>query len=111
MEWVHCHIARRPVPPHEGVVGIPAPLSAIVMKLLAKTPEERYQTAAGVEADLQRCLTEWQSLGSIAPFPLGAPDIPDRLQIAEKLYGPEREIDTWLSTFGQPLIARATLLA
>jgi hypothetical protein len=53
MEWVHCHIARQPVPPNEQVAGIPGPLSAIVMKLLAKTAEERYQTAAGVEADLR----------------------------------------------------------
>ena len=56
MEWVHCHIARQPAPPDERVAGVPAPLSAIVMKLLAKTAEERYQTAAGVEADLRRCL-------------------------------------------------------
>src|ERR1700716_2420425 len=56
MEWVHCHIARQPVPPDERVAGIQRPLSAIVMKLLAKTAEERYQTAAGVEADLRRGL-------------------------------------------------------
>src|SRR4029077_19910029 len=56
MEWIHCHIARKPVPPDERVAGIPGPLSAIVMKLLAKTTEERYQTATGVEADLRRCL-------------------------------------------------------
>ena len=61
MEWVHCHIARQPVPPNERVAGVPGPLSAIVMKLLAKTAEERYQTAAGVEADLRRCLAEWES--------------------------------------------------
>src|SRR6266446_438896 len=54
LEWVHCHIARQPPPPTERVPGIPAPLAAIVMKLLAKTAEERYQTAVGVEADLQR---------------------------------------------------------
>jgi PAS domain S-box-containing protein len=56
MEWVHCHIARKPVPPAERANVIPASVSAIVMKLLAKTAEERYQTAAGVEADLRRCL-------------------------------------------------------
>ena len=54
MEWIHCHIARRPMPPRERVKGIPEPVSAIVMKLLAKTAEDRYQTAAGVEADLRR---------------------------------------------------------
>ena len=93
MEWVHCHIARQPVPPDERAAGIPGPLSAIVMKLLAKTAEERYQTAAGVEADLRRCLAEWESLGRIDPFPLGAQDVSDRLLIPEKLYGREREID------------------
>src|SRR5712672_1893793 len=71
MEWVHCHIARQPVPPNEQVAGVPGLLSAIVMKLLAKTAEERYQTAAGVEADLRRCLAEWESHGRIDPFSLG----------------------------------------
>src|SRR5258705_4491185 len=61
MEWVHCHIARQPVPPGERLTDVPAPISAIILKLLAKTPEERYQTAAGVEADLHRCLAEWGS--------------------------------------------------
>jgi serine/threonine protein kinase len=63
MEWVHCHIARQPMPPNERVAGIPGMLSAIVMKLLAKTAEVRYQTAAGVEADVKRCLAEWESHG------------------------------------------------
>ena len=61
MEWVHCHIARQPMQPDERVAGVPEPLSAIVMKLLAKTGEERYQTAAGVEADLRRCLADLES--------------------------------------------------
>src|SRR2546422_10638680 len=59
MEWVHCHIARKPVPPSERLKDVPAPVSAIITKLLAKTAEERYQTAAGVESDLRRCLAEW----------------------------------------------------
>src|SRR3954447_20084454 len=75
IEWVHCHIARQPLPPNERVAGIPGPLSSIVMKLLAKTAEDRYQTAAGVKADLRRCLAEWESHGRIEPFPLGADDI------------------------------------
>src|SRR5206468_7918684 len=56
LEWIHCHIARQPLAPSERMSTVPAQLSAIVMKLLAKTAEERYQTAAGVEADLRRCL-------------------------------------------------------
>src|SRR5262249_56293057 len=51
MEWVHCHIARKPAPPSERVKNVPPAVSAIIMKLLAKTAEERYQMAAGVESD------------------------------------------------------------
>jgi PAS domain S-box-containing protein len=100
MEWVHCHIARKPVAPDRRVAGIPAPLSDIVMKLLAKRAEERYQTAAGVERDLQRCLAEWER-GSLAGFPLGEQDAPDRLLIPEKLYGREREVETLLASFNR----------
>ena len=87
MEWVHCHIARKPVPPGERLESVPAPVSAIIMKLLAKTPEDRYQTAGGVERDLRRCLAEWEARRRIDDFPLGQQDTPDRLLIPEKLYG------------------------
>jgi serine/threonine protein kinase len=86
MEWVHCHIARQPVAPDQYAKEIPAPLSAIVMKLLAKTAEERYQTAAGVAGDLRRCLTQWEAHCRIDLFQLGAHDVFDRLLIPEKLY-------------------------
>jgi PAS domain S-box-containing protein len=99
MEWVHCHIARQPVSPSERIASVPGPLSAIVMKLLAKTAEERYQTAAGVEVDLRRCLAAWESCGRIDRFELGTHDTPDRLLIPEKLYGREREIKTLLASF------------
>src|SRR6202011_3271346 len=108
MEWVHSHIARQPVPPDERVAGVPGPLSAIVMKLLAKIAEERYQTAAGVEADLRRGLAEWESHGRIDPFPLGAYDTSDRLLIPEKLYGREREIDALIASFDR-VVANGTL--
>src|SRR5262249_7729361 len=74
MEWVHCHIARKPVPPGERLKNVPAPVSAIIMKLLAKTAEERYQTAAGVESDLRRCLAEWETQCCFDEFPLGEHD-------------------------------------
>src|SRR3979409_2672722 len=108
MEWVHCHIARKPAPPNERVAGVPGPLSAIVMKLLAKTAEERYQTAAGVEADLRRGVAEWETHGRIDPFLLGAHDGSDRLLIPEQLYGREREIDTLLASFDR-VVAKGTL--
>jgi serine/threonine protein kinase len=99
LEWVHCHIARQPVPLSERRRDVPAPLSAIIMKLLAKTPEERYQTVSGLEHDLRRCLAAWEAQGAMEDFPLGKHDTPDRLLIPEKLYGREREIETLLAAF------------
>jgi PAS domain S-box-containing protein len=99
MEWVHCHIARRPEPPHERLKHICAPISAIIMKLLAKTAEERYQTAAGLVSDLRRCLVDWATRGRVDEFPLCEHDAPDRLLIPEKLYGRTCEIATLLAAF------------
>jgi PAS domain S-box-containing protein len=99
MGWVHCHIARQPEPPAKRVEHIPEKVSGIIMKLLAKTAEERYQTAAGAESDLRRCLSQWEGRGWIDDFPLGEGDTPDRLLIPEKLYGRAREIDTLLACF------------
>src|ERR1700742_2768343 len=99
MDWVHCHIARKPVPPSERLENVPAPVSAIIMKLLAKTAEERYQTAAGVASDLRRCLAQWEAQDYIDEFPLGREDTPDRLRMPEKLYGRARELDTLLGGF------------
>ena len=99
MEWVHCHIARKPVPPNARLDSVPDLLSAIVMKLLAKTAEERYQTAGGVERDLRRCLSELETRGRIDEFPLAERDVPDRLVIPEKLYGRSREIATLVGSF------------
>src|SRR6201987_30804 len=99
IEWVHCHIARQPPPPSERTERIPESISAIVLKLLAKTAEERYQTAAGLEADLRKCLTEWESVGHIKSFTLGRQDVPDRLLIPEKLYGRDSACQTLLAAF------------
>jgi PAS domain S-box-containing protein len=106
LEWVHCHIARQPVAPADRR-AVPEPLSAITMKLLAKNAEERYQTATGLEADLRRCLSGWQSHGRIDPFPLGTDDSSDRLSIHEKLYGREREVEALLAAFDR-VVAQGT---
>ena len=110
MGWVHCHIARQPAPPDERVAGIPGPISAIVMKLLAKNAEERYQTAAGVAVDLRKCLADWESHRSIMPFPLGADDVSDRLMAPERLYGREHEIEALLRAFDRVVTNGATEL-
>ncbi len=99
MEWVHCHLAKLPVPPAERLKDIPGAVSAIVMKLLAKRAEDRYQTATGLEGDLRNCQTEWAAQRPIGDFPLGERDIPDRLVIPEKLYGRRREVETLLASF------------
>ncbi len=100
MEWIHCHIARQPTPLAQRAI-VPGPLSDIIMKLLAKPAEERYQTALGLEADLRRCLADWELRGRIAPFPIGAHDASDRLVISEKLYGREPEICVMLAAFNR----------
>jgi PAS domain S-box-containing protein len=107
MEWVHCHIARKPVPPSVRVETIPAVVSHIVMKLLAKTAEERYQTAAGVGHDLQQCLADWQRERRVDEFPLNEHDAPDRLLIPEKLYGREHEVDALLAAFDRVVASGA----
>ena len=107
MEWIHCHIARVPIPPADRSAAGGAQLSSIVMKLLAKNAEDRYQTASGLEADLQRCLKAWESRRSIDTFSLGAHDGSDRLLIPEKLYGREAEIEALVAAFDQ-VVARGT---
>jgi predicted ATPase/signal transduction histidine kinase len=98
-EWVHCHVARPPMAPALRLKGVPGAASAVIMRLLAKTPEERYQTAFGLKADLQRCLTAWDTRGQIEDFVLGQTDVPNRLVIPTKLYGREREVESLLSAF------------
>ncbi|TPL03579.1 serine/threonine-protein kinase PknK, partial [Mesorhizobium sp. B2-4-14] len=99
MEWVHCHLARRPMAPTERLKEIPGVVSAIVMKLLAKRAEDRYHTATGLERDLRRCQREWQAQRRANDFSLGEHDTPDRLLIPEKLYGRRREVETLLASF------------
>jgi PAS domain S-box-containing protein len=99
VDWVHCHIARRPPPPTVQRKEVPEAVSAIVLKLLAKTAEERYQTAAGLEADLRKCLGDWESLKRIRPILPGVHDASNRLLIPEKLYGRDREIKALLEAF------------
>jgi len=99
LELVHCHIAKQPVPPHQLLPEIPLILSDIVMKLMAKTAEERYQSAWGLKADLENCLKQLQTTGNISSFPLAKSDISDKFQIPQKLYGREAEVSTLLAAF------------
>ncbi|BAZ18111.1 serine/threonine protein kinase [Calothrix sp. NIES-4071] len=98
LELVHCHIAKQPVPPHM-VVKIPQPVSDIVMKLLAKNAEERYQSAAGLKFDLENCLQQLESTGEIKDFILGQRDRGSQLSIPQKLYGREQEVGMLMDAF------------
>jgi PAS domain S-box-containing protein len=99
LEIVHSHLARMPVPPCDVNPLIPEMVSAIVMKLLAKSPEDRYQSAWGLQHDIGECLRQLGREGGIAYFPLGSRDVSDRLNISQKLYGREQEKEQLLKCF------------
>ena len=99
LELVHCQIAKQAVSLSEINPEIPQILSDIVIKLMAKTAEERYQSAFGIQSDLVECLNQLETLGTISNFPLGTKDISDRFQIPQKLYGREEEVEALLTTF------------
>ncbi|MBC6422778.1 MAG: AAA family ATPase [Hormoscilla sp. SP5CHS1] len=99
MELIHSQIAIEPVPPHLRDSEIPLTVSDIVMKLLAKTPEDRYQSAWGIKADLETCLHQLQETGEIADFILGRQDIASQFQIPDRLYGRSAEVETLLTAF------------
>ena len=98
VELVHCHLAKQPVPPQEISSVIPQAASDIIMKLMAKTAESRYQSTFGIKADLDKCLNQLQK-GKIVKFALGTQDVADQFEIPQNLYGREPEIQSLLTTF------------
>jgi predicted ATPase/transcriptional regulator with GAF, ATPase, and Fis domain/tRNA A-37 threonylcarbamoyl transferase component Bud32 len=101
LELIHWHIARTPSPPADINLKIPLPISQIVMKLLSKTAEDRYQSAFGIAEDLQVCERAWTAQQEIAPFPLGLRDISDRFLVSQRLYGREQEVKEMLRLFDE----------
>ncbi|WP_437980215.1 AAA family ATPase [Sorangium sp. So ce117] len=99
VEWVYCHIAQKPVPLDTLVPSIPPLLSDVVLKLLSKAAEERYQSAAGLLHDLDECFARWRANGDIQPFALGERDLSDRFRVPQRRYGREREIEALLAAF------------
>lgn len=110
IELVHAHIALMPPPPHEVSPGIPPILSQIVMRLMAKMADDRYQSARGLEHDLQRCLDHLRDTGTIPSFPLGGRDASARLRIPQRLYGREAEIATIVEAFERSTVGETELL-
>ncbi len=117
MELVHCHLARTPRAPHELNPQIPAILSQLVLKLMAKTAEARYQSAFGLIADLETCRELLSAKSStkgasttIAAFPLGRHDVSERFQIPQKLYGRENEVREVLDAFNRVSLGHTEIL-
>ncbi|WP_432667449.1 AAA family ATPase [Wukongibacter baidiensis] len=103
MELIHCHIARQPIPPSELKNDIPMVISNIIMRLISKTAEERYQSALSLKSDLEECYRQLKSNGKIESFEIGKKDILESFQICEKLYGREKEVETLFSEFNKVL--------
>lgn len=99
LELIHRHLAAAPIAPQRRDASIPEPLAAIVMRLLAKSPDERYQTARGVADDLRRCAAEWARHGRIEPFALGQHDASGQLVLSPALYGRDDEVRQLLVAF------------
>jgi histidine kinase len=101
VELIHCHFAVTPVPPDSLRMDIPKPLSDIVMKLLAKNAEDRYQSAYGIIQDLEHCLMLCNSPDEMKSFTIGLYDMTDMFQIPQGLYGRTEEIDKLLYVYGR----------
>ena len=92
VELIHAHLARRPLPPHQADPAVPEAISNIIMKLLMKQPEERYQTARALKHDLDECLIQLRNRGTIEIFELATRDAAAGFRVSQKLYGRNREL-------------------
>lgn len=99
IEVVHGHIARQPIPPASLAPNVPGIISDIILKLISKNAEDRYQSAFGLRADLLKCLEQWRDSREVLPFEIGSWDHSGRLNIPQKLYGRESEIADLLAAF------------
>lgn len=99
MDIIHAHIAKQPLPPSECHANVPGTLSDIVMKLMAKSAEDRYQNCFGLAVDLRNCLQQWQSSGRIEPFTLGTQDISMQFILPQRVVGRTKERDLLQSVF------------
>ena len=109
LELIHGHIARQPEPPHRLNPAIPPAVSAIVLKLLSKEPEQRYQSARGVQADLEACRFALDA-GETEPFQLGRHDRSPRFHVPERLYGRDTDVAGLMASFERAAAGSAELL-
>ncbi|MCG8311781.1 MAG: AAA family ATPase, partial [Pseudomonadales bacterium] len=109
LEWVHSHISRLPPSPHEISSSIPEAVSAIVVKLMAKSPEERYQSEEGLIHDLQRCADALKAGQALQAFELGQKDVVQKFLVPQGLYGREQELLELLGLFESAVSGRTEI--
>ncbi len=110
LEIIYSHIARQPAPPHEVAPSIPVMVSRIVMRMIGKMAEDRYQNAFGVAGDLEECRRRITATGEIAEFEMGSRDIPLRFTIPQILVGRENEIGRLMASFDEAGEGRKEML-
>jgi predicted ATPase len=99
LEIIHSHLAKNPAAPSLLDQRIPEQISRIVLRLMAKAPEDRYQSTTGVAHDVDVCERQWIASQAVAPFELGQRDVPERFLMSRKLYGRDRETRQLLTAF------------
>jgi len=109
LELMHSHLARPPLPLTALRPSVPPVLNRIVLKLLAKNAEDRYQSAARLQSDLEECLRQWEAAGQIADFDIAQHDAPLRFRIPQKLYGRDAERAELLAAFERATSGRKHL--
>jgi predicted ATPase/signal transduction histidine kinase len=110
LELMHGHLAKVPAAPADLLPAVPLPVSQIAMKLLAKAPEERYQSALCLQRDLQRCREEWSRHGRVLPFVIAQRDVPEQFAVPRRLYGRDSEQTLLLAAFERARTGPARLL-
>ncbi|MBC7542443.1 MAG: AAA family ATPase [Candidatus Sericytochromatia bacterium] len=100
---IHQHLAQRPPAPSAVCPEVPPGLDDVLLKLLAKNPDDRYQTASGLVADLQTCLTQWQTMGTIRRFPIGTADFSGKLQPLSGLHGRDAQSRVLTDAYGRAM--------
>lgn len=100
-DLIYAHIATTPVSPDAVNPSIPHVVSSIILKLLSKNPEDRYRSAIGLHADIERCIEKLSLKSTIADFPIGEHDLAIEFRVTNKIFGRENEVEQLLSSFNK----------